>query len=206
MTWLNARNQGLIRCHDCSLLIDEAQVPEWCPRCHGKLHSRKSGGLLLTAMLVLTGMIFYIPANLLPIMTVTRLGVQETHTITGGIIALIQEGMLPIAFLVLIASILVPLLKLIGLITLMSMVHYRWAVDARYWTRVYRVITFVGRWSMLDIFMIAILVSLVDMGDIARIIAGPAATSFAIVVVITMFAANAFDPRLIWDSQEKINE
>lgn len=206
MTWLNARNQGLIRCHDCSLLIDQVQVPEWCPRCHGKLHARKAGGLVMTAVLVLTGIIFYIPANLLPIMTVTRLGIEEAHTITGGIIALIHEGMLPIALLVLIASILVPLLKLIGLITLLIMVQFRWPMDARYWTRVYRVIAFVGRWSMLDIFMIAILVSLVDMGDIARIIAGPAATSFAMVVVITMFAANAFDPRLIWDSQEKINE
>jgi paraquat-inducible protein A len=134
-------------------------------------------------------------------MTVTRLGVGEPHTIIGGIIALIDSGMVPIAMLVLVASILVPLLKIIGISLLLLNVHYRWQGHAKKWAITYRVIAFVGRWSMLDIFMISILVSLVDMGGVAQIIAGSAATAFAAVVVLTMFAAKNFDPRLLWDKQ-----
>jgi paraquat-inducible protein A len=143
----------------------------------------------------------YIPANIFPIMTVTQLGLAEPHTIIGGIAALIQSDMIPIALLVLVASILVPLVKLLGLGLLLLCVHYRWQVNARLFTQMYRIITFVGRWSMLDIFMISILVALVDMGGVAQIIAGSAATAFAAVVVLTMLAAKSFDPRLIWDHQ-----
>lgn len=134
-------------------------------------------------------------------MTVTRLGVGEPHTIIGGIMALIHGNMVPIAMLVLVASILVPLLKLLGISLLLLNVHYRWQARAKKWTILYRIIAFVGRWSMLDIFMISILASLVDMGGVAQVIAGPAATAFAAVVVLTMFAAKNFDPRLIWDNQ-----
>jgi paraquat-inducible protein A len=134
-------------------------------------------------------------------MTVTQLGRGEPHTILGGIIALIDSDMLPIALLVLIASILVPLLKLLGITLLLLCVHYRWQVNASLWTRIYRIIAFVGRWSMLDIFMISILVGLVDLGGVAQVISGPAATAFAAVVVLTMLAAKFFDPRLLWDYQ-----
>jgi paraquat-inducible protein A len=134
-------------------------------------------------------------------MTVTQLGRGEPHTIIGGILALIESDMLPIAMLVLVASILVPLLKLFGITLLLLCVHYRWQVNARLWTRMYRVIAFVGRWSMLDIFMISILVALVDLGGVAQVIAGSAATAFAAVVVLTMLAAKFFDPRLLWDYQ-----
>jgi paraquat-inducible protein A len=150
----------------------------------------------------LSGVALYIPANLFPIMTVTQLGVGEPHTILGGIIALIHSDMLPIAMLVLVASILVPLLKLLGLSLLLLCVHFRWQVNAKRWTQMYRIISFVGRWSMLDIFMISILVSLVNLGSVAQVIAGSAATAFGAVVVLTMFAAKSFDPRLIWDVQE----
>ncbi|MEI7796806.1 MAG: paraquat-inducible protein A, partial [Methylococcaceae bacterium] len=150
---------------------------------------------------LLSGFALYIPANLFPIMTVTKLGVGEPHTILGGIVALIHSDMLPIAMLVLVASILVPLLKLLGLSLLLLCVHFRWQVNAKLWTRLYRIIAFVGRWSMLDIFMISILVSLVNLGGVAQVIAGSAATAFAAVVVLTMFAAKSFDPRLIWDVQ-----
>lgn len=206
MTFETAHSQNLLRCHDCGLLSAHNTEDSRCPRCHSELHQRKSGGLRTTAMLVLTSIIFYIPANLFPIMSVSNLAQEETHTIAGGIIALMHEGMIPIAILVLVASILVPLLKLVGLIALMSIVYFQLPADACYWTKVYRVIAFVGRWSMLDIFMIAILVALVDLGELARVIAGPAATSFALVVVFTMLAANAFDPRRIWDVQEKLSD
>jgi paraquat-inducible protein A len=193
--------QGFIRCHDCGRLSNQADKRNRCRLCGGQLHPRLPNSCQRTAALLLSAFCLYIPANIFPIMTVTRLGIGEPHTIIGGIIALIKSGMMPIAMLVLVASILVPLLKLLGLGLLLLNVHYRWQAHARKWTIMYRMIAFVGRWSMLDIFMISILVSLVDMGGVARVIAGPAATAFAAVVVLTMLAAKNFDPRLIWDNQ-----
>lgn len=193
--------QGFIRCHDCGCLSRNSEKSRFCPLCGGHLHPRLPNSFQRTAALVLSALCLYIPANIFPIMTVTRLGVGEPHTIIGGIIALIKGGMVPIALLVLVASILVPLLKLLGLGLLLLNVHCRWQAHARKWTIMYRIIAFVGRWSMLDIFMISILVSLVDMGGVAQVLAGPAATAFAAVVVLTMFAAKNFDPRLIWDNQ-----
>ncbi|MGZ8157410.1 MAG: paraquat-inducible protein A [Methylobacter sp.] len=193
--------QGFIRCHDCGCLSKRTGKNRLCPLCGGRLHPRLPNSFQRTAALLLSAFCLYIPANIFPIMTVTRLGAGEPHTIIGGIIALMKGGMMPIALLVLVASILVPLLKLLGLSLLLLNVHYRWQTHAKKWTIMYRIIAFVGRWSMLDIFMISILVSLVDMGGVAQIIAGPAATAFAAVVVLTMFAAKSFDPRLIWDNQ-----
>jgi len=193
--------QGLIRCHDCGCLSKQSDKNKLCPLCGGRLHPRLTNSFQRTAALVLSALCLYIPANIFPIMTVTRLGVGEPHTIIGGIIALLNGGMIPIAILVLVASILVPLLKILGISLLLLNVHCRWQSHAKKWTTIYRIIAFVGRWSMLDIFMISILVSLVDMGGVAQVIAGPAATAFAAVVVLTMFAAKNFDPRLIWDNQ-----
>jgi paraquat-inducible protein A len=196
-----ALQQGLIRCQDCGRLSEQAAGFKNCPLCSSPLYPRIRNSLHRTMAFLLCGYALYIPANIYPIMTVTRFGAGEPHTILGGILALTDGGMLPIALLVFIASILVPILKLAGLSLLCLCVHYRWQVNARRWTLMYRIIAFVGRWSMLDIFMISILISLVDMGGIARVLAGPAATAFASVVVITLFAAKSFDPRLIWDNQ-----
>lgn len=193
--------QGFIRCHDCGGLSKQADNNSYCPLCEGRLHPRLPHSLQRSTALLLSAFFLYIPANIFPIMTYTRLGVGEPHTIIGGIISLINGDMVPIAMLVLVASILVPLLKLLGISLLLLNVHYRWQAHAKKWTTLYRVIAFVGRWSMLDIFMISILVALVDMGGVASVIAGPAATAFAAVVVLTMFAAKNFDPRLIWDNQ-----
>lgn len=199
-----ALKQNLVRCHDCGKL---AQITtSHCPRCNSQLHARLPHSFQRTLALLISSFALYIPANLFPIMTVTQLNVGEPHTILGGIVALIHSDMLPIAMLVLVASILVPLLKLLGLSLLLLCVHCRWQVNAKRWTQMYRVIAFVGRWSMLDIFMISILVSLVNLGGVAQVIAGNAATAFASVVVLTMFAARSFDPRLIWDVQENSQE
>jgi paraquat-inducible protein A len=202
--------QGLMRCHDCGKLEQIRRPPSksgpFCTRCGSHLHARLPHSFQRTLALLLSGVALYIPANLFPIMTVTKLGVGEPHTILGGIIALIHSDMLPIAMLVLVASILVPLLKLLGLSLLLLCVHFRWQVDAKRWTQMYRIISFVGRWSMLDIFMISILVSLVNLGGVAQVIAGSAATAFGAVVVLTMFAAKSFDPRLIWDVQGALGQ
>jgi paraquat-inducible protein A len=201
-----ALSQGFLRCHDCGCLVKSVNQPRLCPRCDSPLHARLPQSLQRTTSFLLSGFLLYIPANIFPIMTVSKLGVSETHTITGGIIDLIDSNMIPIAMLVLVASIIVPLLKLLGISLLLLCVHYRWQINARLWTEMYRVIAFVGRWSMLDIFMISILVALVDMGGVAQIIAGPASTAFAAVVILTMFAAKNFDPRLIWDNQQTLYE
>lgn len=197
----SALSQGFIRCHDCGHLSQINELLHDCPVCQSKLHPRLPYSLQRTTALLLSAFFLYIPANIFPIMTVTRLNVGEPHTIIGGIISLINSDMLPIALLVLVASILVPLMKLIGLSLLILSVYYRWQVNARLWTRVYRLISLIGRWSMLDIFMISLLVSLVDLGSMAQVIAGPAASAFAAVVVLTMFATKTFDARLLWDAQ-----
>lgn len=198
----SALQQGLIRCDDCGILTKRGATSRSCPVCGSPLHARIPHSVQRTLAFLLCGYALYIPANIYPIMSVTQFGAAKTHTILGGILSLIESDMLPIACLVFIASILVPLLKLIGLTLLWLCVFYRWQVNALRWTQMYRIIAFVGRWSMLDIFMISILISLVDLGGVARVIAGPAATAFASVVVITLFAAKSFDPRLIWDNQK----
>lgn len=200
----SALAQGLLRCHACGHLskLAKSRHIRHCPVCGGLLHARRPHSLQYTLALLISSYALYIPANIFPIMTVTQLGMTEKHTIIGGIFALVEKGMAPIAVLVFIASILVPLLKLLGLSALLLHVHLRWQGQVRLWMRIYRLIVFVGRWSMLDIFMISILVAVVDLsGGVSQVIAGSAATAFASVVVLTMLAAKSFDPRLIWDNQ-----
>jgi paraquat-inducible protein A len=201
----NALSQGFIRCHDCGYLVKTVDRHSACPRCDSHLHARNPHSLQRTTALLFSSFFLYIPANIFPIMTVNQFGAGDAHTIAGGIIELIDSGMIPIGLLVLVASILVPTSKLIGIALLLLCAHFRWQVNARRWTTMYRVIAFVGRWSMLDIFMISILVDLVDFGGV-QIIAGPAATAFAAVVILTMFAAENFDPRLLWDNQKNSYE
>lgn len=193
--------QGFIRCHDCGHL--NSMTARKCLLCNSRPHARKPDSLRRTIALITSAACLYIPANIFPIMTVTELGAGVPHTIIGGIIELMHGGMMPIALLVLVASILVPLLKLAGLTLLVLCVHLQWQVNPKLLTVIYRIIAFVGRWSMLDIFMISILIALVDNRGVAQVLAGPAATAFAAVVVLTMFAAKAFDPRLLWDYHRK---
>ena len=197
----NALRQGVIRCHDCGYLVKTADHSPTCPRCDSHLHARHPHSLQRTTALLFSSFFLYIPANIFPIMTVNQFGTGEPSTIAGGIIELIDGSMIPIGLLVLVASILVPSSKLIGIGLLLLCARFRWQINARRWTFMYRVIAFVGRWSMLDIFMISILVNLVNFGAV-QIVAGPAATAFAAVVILTMFAAENFDPRLLWDNQQ----
>jgi paraquat-inducible protein A len=152
---------------------------------------------------VLAAFIFYIPANVLPITTVISLGKAQSDTIMSGVIYFIHSGMWPIALIIFIASVLVPLLKLLILSFLLVSVQRRWHWRPRERTQLYRIVEAVGRWSMLDIYVVTILVALVKLGALATIDAGPGAVFFAAVVVTTMFAAMSFDPRLIWDAMEK---
>jgi paraquat-inducible protein A len=170
------------------------------------VHARKPNSIARTWALVIAACILYIPANVLPVMTVVYFGSGEPDTILSGVVLLIRAGMWPIAALVFFASITVPVLKLISLFYLLISVQRRSRRRLRDRTVLYRVIEAVGRWSMVDIFMIAILVALVSLGSIATIEPGAGAIAFAAVVVITIIAAMTFDPRLIWDVQEETDD
>jgi paraquat-inducible protein A len=204
---LTARNASLVSCHICHLLLHAPQAQQdhkagKCPRCGAALHRRKPNSIARTWALIVAATIFYIPANVLPITIVTSLGAVQSDTIMSGVIYFIKTGMWPIALVIFVASIFVPMLKLILLTFLVISVQQRsrWRPKDR--TRIYRLTEAVGRWSMVDIFVVTILVALVNLGALASIQAGPAALHFAAVVVITMFAAMSFDPRLIWDEKE----
>lgn len=202
-----AARSSLLRCHACHLLSRAKPLPAGCharcPRCGAGLHSRKPNSLARTWALTLTAYILYIPANLLPVMTVVSLGHGEADTILSGVKTLIAAGMWPLALLVFFASITVPVLKLVVLTYLLVSVQRqsRWRPRDR--TVLFRLTETVGRWSMIDIFMISILVALVKLGSVATIEAGAGSIAFAAVVVITMLAALSFDPRLIWDAMDK---
>ncbi|RLT97002.1 paraquat-inducible protein A [Ketobacter sp.] len=203
----SARAEGLVLCTDCHLLVRAPRAHQGaCPRCGGALHARIPNSVSRTWALVVAAWVLLVPANLYPIMTVIYFGEGEPDTIISGVIKLAEEGMLPIAIVVFVASIAVPVLKLLGIMLLLFTVHFKWALSKTECTVLYRIIEVVGAWSMLDLFMISILVTLVDLGTVAQITAGPGATAFATVVVITMFAAMSFDPRLIWDLQEDSND
>jgi paraquat-inducible protein A len=195
---------GLIRCHTCGKLafdVGHDDYEEHCPRCQAAMHMRATNSLSRTWALLITAAILYIPANIMPIMTVTYFGSGQPDTIMSGVITLLQIGSYPVAAVIFIASILVPVLKMIALLILLLSVQFKWALDDRQRTRMYRAVELVGRWSMLDMFVIALLVALVSFGSIAEIISGPGATAFGSVVVLTMLAATTFDARLIWDKE-----
>ncbi|WP_444928741.1 paraquat-inducible protein A [Microbulbifer sp. SSSA002] len=157
---------------------------------------------MLTWALTITGALLLLPANILPVMTVVYLGAGDPSTIISGVMQLYDSGMWGIALIVFIASIAVPVMKLLGLVLLLIQIQWRAAFDPIQAMKIYRVVSGIGRWSLLDLFMISILVSLVDMGFVAQVSAGAGATAFASVVVVTMLAARTFDPRLIWDAYD----
>jgi paraquat-inducible protein A len=193
-------------CHDCALL---SRLPEHgahgalCPRCGAALHERKPRSLERTWAWWIAAALCYLPANLLPIMKVTSLGRAQADTIMSGVAYLLLHGMWPLAVVVFTASVFVPLLKLAILLTLLISVHRasRWRPVDR--TRLYRLTEAIGRWSMVDIFVVTILVALVRLGNLATVEAQTGAVFFGAVVVLTMLAAESFDPRLIWDRCEE---
>ncbi|MCL2458740.1 MAG: paraquat-inducible protein A [Desulfobulbus sp.] len=202
---LTARRLGLVSCHGCRLLIDaqQARIRLRCPRCGARLHLRKPNSLSRTWALVMAALICIIPANFLPMMITISLGTKQSDTILSGVIYFMQTGSWGVATIIFIASIFIPFAKLLILIFLLLSVRFRSVWRPRDRTVLYRLTEFVGRWSMVDIYVITILVALVRLGAVAAIKAGPAAVYFAAVVVITMFAAESFDPRLIWDVVEE---
>jgi paraquat-inducible protein A len=201
-----AAELGLTTCHACRLLVKlqpgHANARASCPRCGEAVHFRKVNSLSRTWALLIAAMILYIPANVLPFSIVTALGHSEPDTILSGVIYFINSGEWPIAAVIFTASIFVPILKLMVITYLLLSIHFRsrWRPQER--TRLYRIIEGIGRWSMIDIYVVTIMAALVHMGSLADFSVGPGAVFFASVVVLTMSASMTFDPRLIWDAME----
>lgn len=201
---MRAIDAGILICVECHQLNHqhENSDQQLCSRCGAIVRARRKDSLKRTWALLLTAALMYIPANLLPIMTVYSLGKGSPDTIMSGVLELIRYGMAPIALVVFIASILVPTFKLIGIALLLYSIERKQPLSARQRGWMYRFIEWIGRWSMLDIFVITVLVALVNFGGLAKIEAGFGAVAFCSVVIMTMLAAVTFDPRLIWDNSQ----
>jgi paraquat-inducible protein A len=198
---VTGRSLGLLVCLDCHATVrDVKAVHSRCPRCHAPLHERKPHSLVLTTALVIGAALLYIPANVLPVMNTRTLLDDERDTIMSGVLVLLQSGSWPIALLVFIASIVVPLLKILALGTLL---YSAWRGSPRHRlqrSELYRMVEFIGRWSMLDIYAISLLATLVQVQSFASISVGWGAWAFGAVVVLTLLAARTFDERLLWDT------
>ena len=199
-----AADAGLLACEACTLVSrlppsasDESSIR--CPRCGGHLHVRKPESIRRVWGFLIAAYMLYVPANVLPIMNTSSLFGAQNDTILSGVVYLWQTGSFGTAAIVFIASVVVPIAKLVVLTYLVISVQRRSTWRPLLRSRLFMIVGFIGRWSMLDIFVVAVLVALVQIKAVAQIEAGPAAVAFGAVVVLTIFAANSFDARLIWD-------
>lgn len=195
----SAAREGFALCHSCGLVapVDD----RYCPRCGASLHLRRRESIQRTWALTLGAFLLYFPANMLPMLRVDSFAGTQENTIVGGVIQFWRDEDYPVAIIIFVASVVIPVLKLIAIVTLcFASRSGRWPVAM---TKLYRMTEFIGRWSMVDVFVVAILVGVVQLGSVISIHPGAAAVSFAAVVVLTMLAATSFDPRLIWDAAER---
>lgn len=197
-----AADQGLAGCHTCGK-VSPVELGH-CPRCGSHLHLRKPQSIQRTVALMVAAAVLYVPANLLPVMTVTELGDVDETTIVEGMISFWKSGAYPIALVIFTASIMIPLLKIVALSWLCLAASGKLHPSPEVLGRLYWFTELLGRWSMVDIFVVGILVSLVQLGNYMTITPGPGALAFAGVVVLTMFSAMSFDPRLLWDRFENL--
>jgi paraquat-inducible protein A len=201
-TAVSAARAGLVSCTTCGLLSRPADRanPGYCPRCGTVLMWRRRHSIQYTWALVIAAAICYIPANVLPVLRTTSLGSTESDTIIGGVIFLYESGSWPLALIVLVASVMIPLGKLVALGYLLTTVQRGSVENSHDRTRIYELVEFVGRWSMLDVFVDAFIVALVQLQPLMSVEPGAGVVFFMVVVVLTMLAAQSFDPRLIWDA------
>jgi paraquat-inducible protein A len=198
---VTGRSLGLLMCLDCRATVRDVKAPHSrCPRCHAPLHERKPHSLAVTTALVIGAAILYVPANVLPVMDTRTIFDDESDTIMSGVLVLLHSGSWPIAVLVFIASIVVPLLKILALTVLLYSAWRRSPHRRLQRSKLFRMVEFIGRWSMLDIYAISLLATLVQIQSFASIIVGWGAWAFGAVVVLTLLAAQTFDERLLWDA------
>lgn len=203
--YANAADHNILLCRVCgklsSGLILRGGKKMRCPRCDARLHFRKPGSVTRTWALICTAVVFLFPANFLPIMHVEFLGIPSSSTILDGIKLFFQDGSFIIAIIILTASILIPIFKIVGLAIVLLTIQLNRPYLLKQKAIMFRTIEFIGRWSMLDIFVVAILGYFINFGFFTSIETAPAATYFCLVVISTMIAANSFDPRIMWDLQ-----
>lgn len=198
-----ANHEMVLACDTCGLTqrveeLDPGMTAE-CIRCGNEIVSRPTGGAQTTAALTIAALVLYIPANIYPILEMNLYGAHAENTIWDGIVSLMQHNEYLVAAIVFLASIVVPLFKLLGLLFLVASVRWNRGRRLRARTRIYQFIDAIGPWAMLDVFLLAILVALVKLGDLARVIPGPGLIAFTGVVVLTILASQRFDPKLIWN-------
>lgn len=193
----NAREQGVTGCALCAFPV-APEVSSKCPRCgeHTKMPTRNS--VERTWALILTAAVLYIPANILPVMNTVSWGTNTPQTLIGGILNLAETGSLPVAVIIFFASIVIPIAKLLALSWLCYVVKHPKSVKAGVQVSLYRVTHLIGRWSMIDVFVVATLAALIQAGFLMSVTPGPGILPFASVVIITMIAAMQFDARLLW--------
>jgi paraquat-inducible protein A len=202
----NVSQSRYVRCGSCERLHTLPKLPAGsqanCSRCGAVLAHRKANSLTRSWALLIAALICYVPANLLPVMVVSGPGGSQADTILSGVMAMFAAGWYEVGTLIFVASITVPVLKILSLMFLLISVQLRssWRPEER--TRLYRIVEVIGRWSMLDMFVVSLSVALVQLGVVANVAPATGAVFFAAVVVLTIFAAGSFDPRLIWDNIE----
>lgn len=196
-----ARDLGRITCLDCGLVIQ--QGPARCPRCDGRLRSRDTKSLQKVWAWLIVGMIAYIPANIYPMLLTTQVFRTQESTILGGVVDLIHHGAYGVALVVFVASVVIPVGKFIVIAYLAILMGRGHRSEPHRLLILHEVVEFIGRWSMIDVFVVAILTALVQFNVLATINPGIAAICFALSVVFTMLAAQSFDSRLIWDRMKE---
>ena len=197
-----AASVGLLVCHACALLSRPQHPRSRCPRCGAHLYLRKHHSVARTWLLLFAAAILYIPANMLPMMHTSSLFGSQSDTILSGAIYFWDTGSWYLAVIIFVTSIMVPLLKMFALGGLLFSVQQRSRRQPERRAMLYRLLGLIGRWSMLDIYVVAIVVTLVQAGVLGSAEPGIGAVAFGAVVVLTMFASMSFDPRLIWDTAE----
>lgn len=200
----NKKQEMLYDCNVCNAVVGETIIDTegHCPRCQNRMYKRIPASIQKTTALVIAAIILYIPANIYPIMLYEELGINYDSTIVGGVVELAENGLWVVATIVFTASVIVPIAKLTILIYLIWSVSIKMPFGARHRSTLYRVVEIIGRWSMVDVYVVTLLTTVVQFGLIGVVDPGAALLPFASVVVLTMIAAETFDPRLIWDNAE----
>ncbi|MEH6453934.1 MAG: paraquat-inducible protein A [Psychromonas sp.] len=196
-----ALEQGLQLCKVCGNYCNKDDHPTHCPRCSNTISQRKKNSLQHTWAHLITSIIFIFPANIYPITYLLKNNILYPDTIFSGIISLIESDMLGIAIIVFVASILVPILKIVTLLVLLIAVQFNLKMKPSTQLTAFGIVEWIGKWSILDLFVISIMVAVFDKGHLLSVYPGLAATSFTLVVLSTLFSANSFDTRLIWDAK-----
>jgi len=198
-----AAHAGLLLCEVCGLLNRRREANRdhsWCARCGSTLHSRKPDSVVRTWAFLIAAYVLYIPANVLPVLETEGIGEQTSDTILGGAMRLWSQGAWPLSVVIILASFAVPLAKLFALTWMLVSLRIGGPADLQRSTHLYRVVDFIGRWSMVDVYVGGLLVALVQFPPFASVTLGLAAPAFGAVVVLTILASRSFDPRLLWDA------